>query len=95
MIADILTWAGYWSGITNEAGRGYAMWSGILSLGYLGGLALVYRKLNCHTRHCWRVGLHHVDGSPFVVCKKHHPTVPKRGATVAEIHQAHAERTRR
>jgi hypothetical protein len=53
-------------------------------------VAVVWRKVNCHAKGCYRVGLHHVDGTPYITCKKHHPVHPGAGALTAEqIAQAH------
>lgn len=96
IFADLLTWAGYWSGITDEAGRGYAAWSGIASLSFLAGGAVVYRKLNCHTVRCWRMGHHAVPDSAYVICKRHlrqlhelkgMPTSKRHSPTIEEIHE--------
>ena len=48
----------------------YDWLSGIAGLSLL---SLAYHKLrssNCHTKGCWRVGRHVVDGSPW--CNRHH-----------------------
>lgn len=47
------------------------------------------RKVNCHAKGCYRVGLHKVDGTPYITCKKHHPVHPG-GAVSAQIAEAHA-----
>lgn len=53
-------------------------------------VAVVWRKVNCHAKGCYRVGLHHVDGTPYITCKKHHPIHPGSGsATADQIAQAH------
>jgi hypothetical protein len=53
---------------------------------------VLWRKINCHAKGCPRIGLHKVDGTPYVTCRKHHPvhagSVP---ATAAQIAQAHAD----
>ncbi|HEY0871013.1 MAG TPA: hypothetical protein VGD55_11490, partial [Acidothermaceae bacterium] len=52
---------------------------------------LVWKRINCHAKGCYRVGLHHVDGTPYITCGKHHPTHPGSGpATAEEIADAHA-----
>jgi hypothetical protein len=87
---------GYWSGVTDEAGKGYGFWSGIGScLTYLGILVLAYRKLNCHQDGCHRIGLHKVDGTPYIVCTKHHPAIPAGPVTAEHIHAAHHAHLRR
>lgn len=68
----------FWS----TSGAWYAFWSGFGScLGEFAIVGVVWKKLNCHTKGCYRVGLHRVEGSPFVVCRRHHPDVPDDGAT--------------
>lgn len=66
-------------GIDNPAGPWYAWWSGAGSdLGEIvlvGGFWAGIRRLNCHEHRCWRVGRHKVEGTPFVVCRKHHPDI--------------------
>jgi hypothetical protein len=83
-------WLGYWTGVTNEAGKGYALWSGIGSdLGIFAGVFFFYYHHTCHAKRCWRVSKHEVDGTPFKVCARHHPSVPDRGATAGHIHRLH------
>ena len=56
----------------------------------LGTLFVLLRRLNCHASGCWRIGIHHVVGTPFVTCRKHHPVVPtgRIGADqIAQVHQ--------
>ena len=72
-------------------GLGYQFWSGIAGSFVLGGGIWVgalatLRKHNCHARWCWRIGRHPVDGTGFVVCRKHHPDDKP---TVEEIHRMH------
>ena len=66
-------------GISNLAGYGYGFWSGIGSdigeIALLGAIIAVYRKHNCHVQRCWRISRHPVDGTPWVVCRKHHPAI--------------------
>jgi hypothetical protein len=80
--------------ITGISGRStYAsnFWGGFGSdLGELAVLGLLWRKVNCHAKGCYRVGLHHVDGTPYITCKKHHPVHPGSAAATAEdIARAH------
>jgi hypothetical protein len=56
-------------------------------LTYFAIFVVAYRKLNCHAQGCWRLGLHHVEGTPYITCRKHHPT---GGATAQGILDAHA-----
>jgi hypothetical protein len=72
----ILHWLTVHTGSSNEPGvaPNYNFWSGFGSdlgevalLGAVGGL---WRKHACHTKGCWRIGRHTVDGTPW--CNKHH-----------------------
>jgi hypothetical protein len=66
-------------GTRNNDGNssGYLFWSGVGSdlseLAMIGFLYAFLRKHNCHSRGCWRIGRHPVEGTGFVVCRKHHP----------------------
>ena len=55
------------------SGPWYGFWSGFgASLGEFAIIGVVWRKFNCHEKGCYRVGLHHAPGSPYVLCRKHH-----------------------
>ena len=61
-------------GLDDASGTWYLFWSGIgANIAMLGGAIAVVRKHNCHVRRCWRVGRLPLDGTPFVLCMKHHP----------------------
>lgn len=70
----LLHWLAVHTGTVNEAGPWYGFWSGFGS--DIGEVALIgavlggYKKHNCHQHHCWRIGRHVVDGTPF--CNRHH-----------------------
>jgi hypothetical protein len=74
-------------GLDNASGAHYLFWSGIGSdiseIAILGAVIGIYRRHNCHIKGCARIGKHAVDGTPYVVCAKHHPDVPDR---VTEAH---------
>lgn len=73
----------FWS----TTGHWYAFWSGFGScLSEFSILGLVFHHFNCHARGCWRIGHHKVDGTPYTVCRKHHPTMPDKRATLEQIH---------
>jgi hypothetical protein len=85
-----LTWDFLWWPAT---GKWYSFWSSFgACLTYFAIFVVAYRKLNCHAQGCWRLGLHHVEGTPFITCRKHHPT---GGATVESIRQAHHDHQER
>jgi hypothetical protein len=75
-----------WGGPTSDA---YNLWSGFGSdLGevtILAGLIAMYRKHNCHTKGCWRIAKHPVEGTPYIVCKKCHPDMPEGDLTKEHI----------
>lgn len=59
-------------------GDGYQFWSGIAgTVLFSGGIYAVainnLRKHNCHVHRCWRVGRHPVEGTAYIVCRRHHP----------------------
>lgn len=79
----------HWMGLTNGSGKMYLLWSGIFADATIfGGFIVAYRKINCHTKGCWRLALHHVDGTPYVTCRKHHPELDKK-PTHHDIRRAH------
>lgn len=61
--------------------RAYNFWSGFGSdLGevtILGAVVAGYRKMNCHSKGCWRIAHHEIDrnGVKYKVCRKCHPDV--------------------
>jgi len=71
-------------GLDDVSGYWYAFWSGsggdLGELAIAGGLVSIYRRHNCHVHRCWRLGRHPVEGTPHVVCARHHPD----GAPTAE-----------
>lgn len=64
-------------GLDNASGPFYLWWSGsgadLGELAIVGGLVTVARKHNCHVKRCMRVGRYPVEGTVFVVCRRHHP----------------------
>lgn len=88
----MVTWFLHSAGLDDASGAWYLFWSGIVGdLALLGAIGLIFRKVNCHSARCWRIGLHHVEGTPYVTCRKHHPTVPTGKVSVHEIHRAHRD----
>ncbi len=45
---------------------------------------VLLRRHNCHVHGCWRVGRHPVEGTPFVVCRRHNPAGKVSAADVRE-----------
>ena len=89
--AFVRHWAAVHSGTTNESGVYYAFWSGFgadlgeatLITAVIAGVYTGARKVNCHTKGCWRIGHHALDGTPYILCRHHHPDVPSGGASHA------------
>ena len=65
----------FWSGFGSDLGE--ATLISAVCVGVYTGV----RKVNCHTKGCWRIGHHPLDGTPYILCKHHHPSVPNHGAT--------------
>lgn len=69
-------------GIDTQQSQEYDFVSGvgpmiITAVGYGGLIAAVVGKFNCHQSGCWRIGKHHINGSPW--CDVHHDGVrPER-----------------
>jgi len=70
----LLHWLAVHTGTIDEQGSYYGFWSGFGSdIGEVTILAAVvgmWRKHACHTKGCWRIGKHTVDGTPW--CTRHH-----------------------
>lgn len=67
-------WLAHLLGVDNASGPIYLLWSGpVGDLGIFAAVAAYLRHRNCHRRGCWRLGRHPIDGTPYVVCAKHHP----------------------
>lgn len=92
------TWLLHFIGVEpRTASTAYNFWSGFGSdLGevvIIGGIVQMYRKHTCHVDGCWRISRHHVEGTPYIACRKHHPAVPAK-VTAAAVADAHAEANR-
>jgi hypothetical protein len=73
----------FWSGFGSDLGE--ATLISAVGLGVYTGV----RKVNCHTKGCWRIGHHPLDGTPYILCRHHHPHVPNGGATHEHILEQH------
>ncbi|HEV2375849.1 MAG TPA: hypothetical protein VGS19_27240 [Streptosporangiaceae bacterium] len=84
-------WLAHWLGLDNLAGPVYGFWSGaagdVSSLAVFGALLALVRKHNCHVHGCWRVGRHPVEGTAYVVCRRHHPDGPLTHEHVLRAHR--------
>ena len=82
-----------WSGSSNPSGNQYGFWSGfgsdISEFLILGGVIQLYRRHNCHVSSCHRIGKHPVTGTPYVVCKRHHPGIPEGKVRFMDVLLAH------
>lgn len=69
-------------GIDTQGSQNYDFVSGVgpmivTGLGYGGLITALVAKFNCHKPGCWRIGKHHINGSPW--CDAHHGDVrPER-----------------
>jgi len=69
----------FWSGFGSDLGEATLITT--VGLGVYTGV----RKANCHTKGCWRIGHHPLEGTPYHLCAHHHPDVPEGGANLAQI----------
>ncbi len=69
----------FWSGFGSDLGE--ATLISAVCVGVYAGV----RKVNCHTKGCWRIGHHPLEGTPYILCRHHHPYVPNHGATHEHI----------
>ena len=53
------------------------------------GLYTGLRKVNCHTKGCWRIGHYPLEGTPYHLRPRHHPGVPTKGASQGQILDQH------
>lgn len=84
------------TGTRNEPGGYYAFLSGsgsdISEIAIFGAVIGAYHRVNCHVKGCWRIGRQHVEGSTFVVCRKHHPSPKPTHAHILALHRQHQAR---
>jgi hypothetical protein len=73
----------FWSGFGSDLGE--ATLISAVGIGVYTGA----RKVNCHTKGCWRIGHHTLEGTPYILCRRHHPYVPNGGATHEHILEQH------
>ncbi|MGO8871884.1 MAG: hypothetical protein ACLQPH_10895 [Acidimicrobiales bacterium] len=73
----------FWSGFGSDLGEATL----ITAVGV--GVYTGVRRVNCHTKGCWRIGHHALDGTPYILCRHHHPAVPTKGASHEHILQQH------
>lgn len=72
-----MSWLSHVLGLDYGNGPWYLWWSGAGSdlgeLAIVGGLVTLVTKHNCHVKRCPRIGRHPVEGTAFMVCRRHHP----------------------
>ena len=72
-----MNWLIHILGLNDPSGYWYLWWSGFganfQEFAMAGAVVLYYRKHNCHVKPCWRLGRHSIEGTAYVVCRKHHP----------------------
>ena len=73
----------FWSGFGSDLGE--ATLISAVAVGVYTGV----RKANCHAKGCWRIGHHALEGTPYILCRHHHPSVPNGGATHERILSEH------
>jgi hypothetical protein len=73
----------FWSGFGSDLGE--ATLISAVGIGVYTGV----RKVNCHTKGCWRIGHHALEGTPYILCRHHHPDVPTKGASHEHILEQH------
>lgn len=71
-------WYGFWSGFGSDVGE----------VAIAGGLVTLVRRHNCHVHRCWRIGRHQVEGTPHVVCRRHHPGGHLTHQALLDAHEA-------
>lgn len=86
--------------VANTSGQPYYnFWSGLGSdfgeVVLIGGVIQIVRHTNCHVKGCWRVGKHPVVGTPYKVCRVHHPDLNRKitHQDVIDAHRAAKERS--
>lgn len=86
-------WVEVHTGAVNESGPYYGFWSGFGGcLGYLGIVgtgAAIIRTHNCHVHKCWSFRTYPVDGTPYKVCRHHHPAMEQGDITAEHVRTAH------
>ena len=72
---------------------GYWFWSGLGSdfgeATIVAAVLATFRHHNCHVKGCPRIGHYEVKGTPYKVCRKHHPTMNGERITAEHVAAAH------
>jgi hypothetical protein len=84
----VLHWLAVFTGLHNGSGRWAIFWGGFgADIPELAIFLVLYRKFVCHADTCRRLGIHHVAGTPFTTCKKHHPHGGNSAQAILEAHR--------
>lgn len=93
-MSTLLHALGQFFGLTNSSGGTYLWWSGVGSdigeVAIFGAVIGMFKHGNCHVKGCWSLGRHPVEGTPYKVCRKHHPAMPAGDITAEHVKSAHA-----
>jgi hypothetical protein len=88
-ISDVWTWVYNAARWTWHDADGYNFISGPLAdITLLGGAYAIARRHNCHVKGCWRIARASVQGTTYVVCRKHHPHDAPSAEKVLDAHSA-------
>lgn len=84
-----MSWLLQFFGLDNASGAAYLWWSGFFAdvVIFAAGFGW-YWKHTCHVARCWHWARHPVEGTPYTVCRKHHPDLPAEPTTVEHVHAA-------
>jgi hypothetical protein len=86
-------WLAVHTGTVNEAGPYYGFWSGFGSdlseLAIVGAIIQIFRVHNCHVHRCWSFRTYPVEGTPYKVCKHHHPAMKQGVISHEDVITAH------
>jgi hypothetical protein len=92
LVADLFR---HWE-LVHPGGNGYWFYSGIFGgsafvSAAAAGVAVYWRRHNCHVHRCWRLQWHVHPVHSHPVCRKHHPAGQGRGEHLrASLHTAEA-----
>lgn len=79
--------------IIGAEGISAALWGGIISCaGMFTAVFLWYWHHRCHVHHCVKFGHHPVGDGSIIVCRRHHPALPRR-IRPAHVWAAHRRRS--
>lgn len=79
-------WYGFWSGFGSDLGE-YAIAGAII-----GHLLSAWRQHTCHRYWwCWRAPRYPLDGTPFCLCRRHHPDEVPTVAEAIETYKQQAQ----